>query len=69
MTWFNFVLKTLWPHVRITARKEILAQAKAALVDVCKQARNAMVSCLGMLAVGAKDRAYSFTVASEWVQI
>ena len=53
MTWFNFVLKTLWPHVRVTARKEILAQAKAALADACKQASKAIDECLILLPLGA----------------
>lgn len=38
MTWFNYMLQTLWPHVCKTAQKEITTQAKVALADICKQA-------------------------------
>ena len=38
VSWFNHVLKTLWPHVSKTAEKEIVAQAKLSLADICRQA-------------------------------
>ena len=39
LTWFNHLLKTLWPHASRTIVKEVMAQAKPALIDVCNQAR------------------------------
>jgi hypothetical protein len=38
VTWFNHLLKTLWPHMGKTIVKEVMAQAKPALIDVCNQA-------------------------------
>ena len=38
LTWFNHLLKTLWPHAGKTIVKEVMAQAKPALIDVCNQA-------------------------------
>ena len=40
MSWLNFMLKSLWPHISKTVHKEVLTQAEAVLGDVCKQARS-----------------------------